>query len=156
MSQDKKILVTGGCGQLGVFVVNRLVEEGYELVVLDKSLPNSDTHVIFQKGKVKFYPCDLLHEDEVRNLSRELNQIQCAIHLASMVDGSVDVLGSAVASIKLNVLATINLLSLVPHLRHFVYASSMMVYGYPQLTPLPERHPTEPTNIYGVAKLAAE
>lgn len=156
LKQTKRVLVTGGCGQLGAVVVSQLIEAGYDPVVIDKGLSHPDIERMVQEETVTFYPCDLLREDEVRHLGPHLSQIPYAMHLASVVEGSADILESAVGSIELNIMATINLLSILPNLQHLVYASSMMVYGDPQSVPISERHVTEPINVYGATKLAAE
>ena len=40
--------------------------------------------------------------------------------------------------------------------RSVVYASSIEVYGVPEMLPVAEEHPTNPTSVYGAAKLAGE
>ena len=94
MNTDKNILVTGGCGQVGVVVVKQLLEKGYKPVVLDINSSNSYINELRNRGIIEFYECNILKTDEILNLKGKFLEIQYVIHLASLVDGSADIIKS--------------------------------------------------------------
>lgn len=58
--------------------------------------------------------------------------------------------------VRSNINGAIHLLRWLPALKHICYLSSVAVYGPPATLPCAETHPTEPTRLYGVTKLALE
>ncbi len=149
----KTILITGAMGQIGRVLVKRL-RGRYKVICVDIVDPDEELAGIVSGQDVSFYRLDLLKDD--LSIIADAHQIDALIHLASVVDGSRDVLGKARETIELNLFATINILKACPGLKHIIFSSSMMVYGLPQFSPINENHPTLPVDLYGISKLLVE
>jgi UDP-glucose 4-epimerase len=153
MSQEigyKKILVTGAGGQLGQAAISKLLDYKVKIIALDR-LPPEETPL-----KVTPLTVDLTSAAQITEARDELKDVDCLIHLASIVTDSIDVIRDAPKSVNTEILGTLTLLKYLPNLKSIIYASSYMVYGPTIFLPITEEHPTDPINIYGVTKLAAE
>jgi len=148
-----KILVTGGAGFIGSHVVDRLVQDGHELVILDDLTTGHVEHV---NPKARFYQMEL-DSPWLDELFR-IEQPQAVIHQAAQasVRRSVE---DPVYDGRVNVLGTIALLqaSVRQRVSRFLLASTGgALYGDATVTPTPEEYPTTPVSPYGASKLAAE
>jgi UDP-glucose 4-epimerase len=145
----KKILVTGAVGQVGRFLVRKMLEMKSEFSGLDivnpTNLPN-----------FKFLRADIRNTIELERLRNSLKDFDTVIHLASVVEADQNVVKNGLESVELNTKGTLNLLKYLPNLNQFCFASTYMVYGSPLSNPVTENHPTEPNNIYGASKLITE
>lgn len=159
----KKILVTGGLGYIGSHTVINLVEDGYEVIIVD-NYSNSDPKVLqklrkilgTKKHRVKFYNVDVCDKDKLQKVFDE-NDIYGVIHFA----GYKAVAESVVEPLKYyynNLFSTIVLLELMEkyEIYNLVFSSSATVYGVPEKTPLDETMETSATNPYGRTKLWSE
>ena len=147
------ILVTGGAGYIGSHFVYKLIEKGYDVIVID----NLDTgfkeaihrEVSFYKGDIR----DLKFLDLV--FSRE--SIECVVHFAanSLVGESME---NPLKYFDNNVYGMQNLLkSMVKHnIDKIVFSSTAATYGEPNSTLITEEHITHPINVYGESKLMME
>lgn len=148
-----KILVTGGAGFIGSHVVDRLIQEGNEVVVVDNLSTGKRKHV---NKKAVFYKMDIQSKRVDRVLRNERPRI--LIHLAAQMNvrhSTEDPQFDA----QVNILGTINLLEhAVRHgVRKVTFASSGgAIYGEQEVFPAPETHRTEPLSPYGISKLAGE
>jgi UDP-glucose 4-epimerase len=151
-----KVLVTGGAGFIGSHLVDRLVREGFEVVVLDDlstgSLDNVKTHV--ENPKFQFIRGDVRVRGLVRRALRDVN---CVFHLAAIANVDLSIRRPDLVN-DINVTGTLNLLeeSRRADVEKFIFTSSCAVYGEPVKLPVDEEHPTRPLSPYGVSKLAAE
>lgn len=147
-----RILVTGGAGYVGSFVVRRLLTEGHEVTVVD-SLVNSLRPTA---------PDIRFHHVDVRDRTT-----LCDVITASRPEAIVHCAGlkSVGQSVELpwlyydvNVAGTLNVLAAAraAETEHFVFSSSCSVYGSPQISPVGEDAPTLPQSPYASTKLAAE
>ncbi|MFW6381547.1 MAG: UDP-glucose 4-epimerase GalE [Bacillota bacterium] len=147
-----KILVTGGAGYIGSHVVKRLVEADHEALVVD-NLSKGHRQAIIEG---KFIKGDLAHKIFLDRLISEY-EIEGVIHLAadSLVGESMENPGKYYRN---NLANGLNLLeSMVDNgVNYLVFSSTAAVYGEPRETPIPEDHPTQPTNPYGESKLFFE
>lgn len=152
MTDDKKILVTGGAGYIGSHVVKLLCERGYEVIVFDNfSLglkENVDDRAEVIKG-------DIRNDDDLAKAFS--NNISVVIHLAAWKAAGESMLDPAKYATN-NISGSINLLNamLKYEVTDFVFSSSAAVYGTPEYLPVDERHPVNPDNYYGYTKLAIE
>ena len=137
-----KILVTGGCGFIGSHTVVELMEQGYEVVIVD-NLSNSSVEVldgikgIVGKAPV-FYNVDCLDYVSMEKLFTEHPDIQGIIHFAASkaVGESVE---KPLLYYRNNIGSLVNLLELMGehNVPNIVFSSSCTVYGQPDAEHLP-------------------
>ena len=157
MIQDcSRALVTGGCGFIGSHLVDRLLEEDYDVTVIDSldtgSLEKIDKHrsnhsFHFVKGDIRDY-------DLVKQTVKDMDAV---FHEAALASVTLSVQNPILAN-EINVTGTLNLLKVSSDLgvKRFIYASSAAIYGD---TPTPrkvEDMTPNPRSPYGISKLAAE
>jgi UDP-glucose 4-epimerase len=151
-----KVLVTGGAGFIGSHVVDRLVEEGYEIRVLDDlstgKLGNIQSHL--SSGKVEFVRGDIRDASLVNKILEGVNVV---IHMAALVSVPLSVENPNL-TFDINLLGTLNLLrsSIVKHIDRFVFISSCAVCGDPESLPVTEQARTNPISPYAESKLIGE
>jgi nucleoside-diphosphate-sugar epimerase len=152
----EKFLVTGGAGFIGSHIVDRLLNEGFEVTVIDNLDTGCLENVAHHKGNKRFH----FIKGDIRdfNLAKEtMKDIDAVFHEAALANVSLSVQNPVLAN-DINVTGTVNLLktSLDAGVKRFIYASSAAVYGHK----LPDRKredvATDPASPYGVSKLAAE
>ena len=156
-----KILVTGGTGYIGSHTVCELLDNGYEVVIID-NLVNSKIDVLDSiktiTGKdVKFYQGDVQNRDLLNTIFKE-NKIDGVIHFAGLkaVGESVQ---KPILYYDNNLNSTLVLLSVMAenNCKNIVFSSSATVYGNPEMLPLTEDCKTGgTTNPYGTTKLFIE
>ncbi len=148
-----KILVTGGAGYIGSFMVKRLLEKGDDVTVVDSF---ERGHKEFVDKTAKLYEGNLLDKGFVAKIFAE-NKFDCVIHFAGFIS-----MGESMENPYLyfqnNVFASLNILEEMVKTQNdnFIFSSSAGVYGNPLNVPIPENHPTNPTNPYGESKLMIE
>jgi UDP-glucose 4-epimerase len=145
-----RCLVTGGGGFLGSHLVERLVAEGHEVRALD--IRPAPEHA---PGSVEWLEGDFSHREVGMNAVAGCDVV---FHLASTTIPKTAT-DDPVFDVNTNVAGSIGLMqAAVRHgIRRFVFISSGgTVYGIPQRVPIPEDHPTNPVNAYGIGKLAIE
>ena len=160
----KTVLVTGGAGYIGSHTVVELIENGYEVVVVD-NLSNSSYDSlsrieILTKHHVPFYHVDLCDRAGLEPVFQD-HKIDSVIHFAGLkaVGESTQI---PLEYYHNNILGTLVLLELMKKydVEKFVFSSSATVYGdatrFPDMIPIPEECPLGPTNPYGNTKLTIE
>lgn len=155
-----KVLVTGGMGFIGSHTVVELLENNYEVVIVD-NLVNSKIDVLDKIEKItgnrpKFYQYDLCDKELVRKIFSE-NKIDVVIHFAGLkaVGESVQ---KPILYYQNNLISTLNLLEVMKEFdcKKLVFSSSATVYGSPKELPIKEDFPLSTTNPYGSTKLFIE
>lgn len=147
-----RVLVLGGCGFIGSHVVDDLLVANHEVVVFDRyperfrlPLPN-----------VTYYQADFGNRGELEVVLA--SGIEVVIHLVSSTTPQSSN-EDPIFDVQTNLVETVALFEMcVKHrVRKVVFISSGgTVYGVPQITPVPESHPTLPLCSYGITKLAME
>ena len=138
----EKILVTGGCGYIGSHTCVELLNEGYEVIVMD-NLSNSKEEVIdkieeITNKKVKFYKGDLRNKELVTKIFKE-NKIDAVIHFAGL-----KAVGESVSKpleyYDNNINSTLVLLEVMKEFncKNIIFSSSATVYGKPKKLPIKE------------------
>jgi len=155
-----KILVTGGAGYIGSHTCVELLNENYEVVVLD-NLSNSCEHSLTRVQKITgksldFHRADLLNRQEIVDVFSD-HTIDAVIHFAGLkaVGESVSI---PLQYFQNNLTGTLNLLEVMAefNVKHIVFSSSATVYGDPATLPIQEDFPLSATNPYGRTKLMIE
>ena len=156
-----KILVTGGLGFIGSHAVVELLEDNYEVVVID-DLSNSSRDVVDKikeiTGKdIKFYEGDVCDLDLLEKIFSE-DKIDAVMHFAGYkaVGESVK---EPIMYYENNLVSTLHLCKKM--LEHgcykFIFSSSATVYGDPEVLPITEDCKVGgTTNPYGTTKLMIE
>lgn len=148
----RRFIVTGGGGFLGTHLVNRLIQEGYAVTVIDNL---STGQVEKLNPKAFFLQGDVSKPESIRELSSE--GVEGIFHLAAQTSGEIS-FENPYADLQANVGGTLLLLDWCKShdIRRFIFTSSMGVYGTGSDLPLPESAPCRPKSFYGIGKLAAE
>jgi len=151
-----RVLVTGGAGFIGSHTVDRLLAEGFDVIVLDSlrsaSLENVSRH-LGERG-FNFVQGDIRDAHVVESL---VSRVDYVVHLAALVSVP-ESMRDPVLTYDINVNGTLNLLkaSVDYGVKRFVYASSCAVYGNVEKLPIREDCPAKPMSPYGFSKLTAE
>ena len=155
-----KILVTGGTGFIGSHTCVELLNEGYDIVVID-NLSNSKIEVVDKIKEItnkdfKFYEGDCCDKDVLTKIFKE-NNIDAVIHFAGYkaVGESVKL---PLKYYRNNLDSTITLLEVMSEysIKKIAFSSSATVYGKPETLPIKEDFPLSTTNPYGTTKLMIE
>ncbi len=151
------ILVTGGAGYIGSHTCVELLNEGYEVVVVDNLCNSSEEalhHVEKITGKkVTFYKADLLDKEALEKIFEKEN-IDSVIHFAGL-----KAVGESVRKpleyYHNNITGTLILCDVMRQhgVKNMVFSSSATVYGDPAFVPITEECPKgKITNPYGQTK----
>jgi len=143
-----KILVTGGAGYIGSVLVNKLIEQGHEVNVIDDLSngfsENIDQRANFTKGSIL----------DKSNLNQALEGVEVVYHLAAKIRVEE---GEAKPELykKVNIEGTLDLIKACvdKKIKKFIFASTAAVYGDPEEFPVNENSKTNPVNVYGATKL---
>jgi len=146
------ILVTGGAGFIGSHVVDRLIDEGHDVIVVDNLTSGKKDYV---NKQADFYPVDLVRDKE--KLVDLLKGVEEVWHIAANPDVRIGA-ENPDAIYDNNILATYNLLEAMRKVGvgRIVFTSTSTVYGEAEVIPTPEDYPTVPISLYGASKLACE
>ena len=154
------VLVTGGAGYLGSHTVVELLNEGYEVIVVDNFCNSSE--LVFDRVKeitkkdFKFYNVDVTDKEALSKVFKE-NKIDSIIHFAAL-----KAVGESVAKpleyYRNNLVGALTVFELMKeyNVNNFVFSSSATVYGNPESCPIREDFPLSTTNPYGATKLMIE
>jgi UDP-glucose 4-epimerase len=148
------VLVTGGAGAIGSYLVRSLAERGHDVRVLD-NLSSGDRSLVPRSPRVSLTVADLRRPSEYEAL---LAGVSAVWHIAANPDirkGTAD----PTVDLENGTLATFHLLEAAR--RHDVprvlYSSSSVVYGQATVFPTPEEYgPLCPESLYAASKLASE
>jgi UDP-glucose 4-epimerase len=148
----KKFLVTGGAGFIGSNIVNRLLEQGAKVSVIDNE--SSDAHEeFFWNKEAQNYHLDITDYEKTRELYENADFV---IHTAAEARIQPAIINPLLA-VKSNVLGTATVLqcSREAKVSRVIYSSSSSGYGK-NLTPNSEDQADDCLNPYSVSKIAGE
>ena len=151
-----KIIVTGGAGFIGSHMVDRLVDEGLEVTVIDNLANGRLDNLKHHKGKIRFIQADIGDYDN--SLDEYFQDVDYVFHFAALAD-IVPSINEPMKYHKANVDGTINVLQAAKksqNLKKFVYAASSSCYGIPEIYPTPEDSPITPEYPYAHTKRIGE
>lgn len=158
----KKIVVTGGTGYIGSHTTVELIEQGFEVILID-NLYNSEATVVERIFKITgvrpvLEVFDLCDQKKLDSFMQKHSGINAIIHFAAYkaVGESVD---KPLDYYRNNLLSLINLLAAMKKysIPDLVFSSSCTVYGQPEKLPVTEDAPLQPaTSPYGNTKQVGE
>jgi len=142
-----KVLVTGGSGQLGSYLLEELSEK-HEIRSIDTRKPAIRKHR------------SIVSNVDIRDVAGARKACEWAdtvVHAAAQVSVEKSIKDPR-SDADVNIMGTLNMLdaSAAAGIKKFVYVSSAAVYGDPRHLPVNEGHPKNPKSFYGVSKLSAE
>ena len=158
-----KLLITGGTGYIGVHTCVELINDDYQVVVID-NLSNSSASAIEQvekitntKGKISFYQGDIRDRKLLQQIFKE-HTCEAVIHLAGFkVAGESS--KQPLRYYNNNIIGSIILFEEMEkvELKTVIFSSSAAVYGVPKTVPVNEDNSTgKVTSSYGRSKLFIE
>jgi UDP-glucose 4-epimerase len=151
MRELSHALVLGGSGFIGSWLVERLLEEGVEVTVLDHATAGAPAEV-----RARRIDADVTEESVAEILAEAA--VDAVFHLANAAVVPPSVAGP-MEDLERNIVTVLAALEGLRRARSdavTVFVSSAAVYGDAQYHPMDEDHPLEPKSPYGVSKLAAE
>ncbi|MCF2647151.1 MULTISPECIES: NAD-dependent epimerase/dehydratase family protein [Bacillaceae] len=148
-----KVLVTGGAGFIGSHIVEALLEEGYEVVVIDNFSSGKFDHI--KDLPVKICPFDIT-DPRVIDVIVDLHP-SFIIHQAAQVSVAESV-HDILHDENVNVKGSLHVIqaAIRASVEKILFASSAAVYGNPMALPVTIDHPTLPESPYGLTKLTVE
>lgn len=146
------ILVTGGAGFIGHYIVEELIDNN-NIIIVD-NLSNSNKQNI--NTKAIFYKIDIKNNEKLEYIFLK-HKIKYIIHLAAQIS-SIYSLKFPIEDIKENIIGTINIINMTRKYKvnKIFVSSSAAVYGDLKLMPIDESCITKPISNYGISKLAME
>lgn len=146
-----KILVTGGAGFIGSHLVDRLVEIGHQVVIIDNLSSGKKENL---NPKAEFYNLDICDFDKIKPFFKEIDFV---FHLAAIARVPLSI-EDPVNTSKVNILGTINVFKAGSDekVKRIISISSSSVYGNQEKLPLKEEMISKPISPYGLQKFTGE
>lgn len=150
-----RVLVTGGAGYIGNYIVEELLDRGHQVQVLDAMLFDDSALDPFKNDEnLEIREGDIRH---LEDLSYALEDVEAVIHMAGIVgDPACSVNEQATQSV--NVESTKALVEVCKYhdIERLVFASTCSVYGASQLEELNEGSYLNPQSLYAESKIGSE
>jgi UDP-glucose 4-epimerase len=156
MRKPSKVLVTGGAGFIGSHMVDRLVNDGYDVRIIDDISTGRIENIqsLLSAGMVDFVKGDIRDASLV---TKNVDDIDIVVHFAAVTSVPFSVKNPEL-TFDVNLLGTLNLICACAQrdIGRFVFVSSCAVCGDPTSLPVREEHQTNPISPYAESKLIAE
>lgn len=153
----KTILVTGGAGYIAAPSVLLLLQNNYQVVVVDKKPEKLFAlRAFFGTEQLVYIQADYANTEMIKDVCTSHNVVAC-MHFAAYIE-----VGESVTDPRRyyenNVTKTITLINtlLAAGVKRFIFSSSCAVFGIPQELPLVETHTRNPISPYGNTKYIIE
>ena len=150
--KNKKIVVTGGAGFIGSHLVDKLIEQGHSILIIDDLSTGKKENI---NSKAEFIELDI-NNNELGNVLSKFNP-DVIYHLVAQKS-----VGESFKDPKLdahiNILGALNIIqeAIKLNIKKFIFISSAAVYGDVDQVPTPEDANTIPLSPYGLSKLTIE
>ena len=151
----KKVLVTGGAGYIGSFVVDLLLKQNYSVCVLDNLTFGDDgIKEFYDNANFEFIKGDIKN---IKDVVRAMEGVSIVIHLAAIVGDPASQIDEA-ETLTVNYYATKFLveLSIERKIEHFIFASTCSVYGASDGQIIDETSVLNPVSTYATTKIKSE
>jgi len=148
------VLVIGGAGYIGCWLVRRLLENGKRVRILDNAVyglqPIQD---LLNHPNLEYLEGDCRN---IQDVVRAMHRVSSVVHLAAIVGDPACELDHK-TTVEINYAATRMLVEIAKGngVERFVFASSCSVYGATEAI-MDEESPLEPVSLYGETKVASE
>jgi len=146
-------LVTGGAGFIGSNIVDKLLELGHEVVVIDNESSEAHEH-FYWNDKCKNHKLDICNFELIKDLFKNVDYV---FHLAAeaRIQPSIN---NPIHATHVNVVGTCNVLeaSRQNKVKRVIYSSTSAAYGLKNEIPYREDMPKDCLNVYSVSKTAGE
>jgi len=151
-----RCIVTGGAGFIGSNLVDKLIDDGHEVIIFDNYSTGKKENV---NPKAKFFLVDISHQPsfEHKTMKDIMSGVDVVFHLAAKarVQPSIE---NPIEYHNTNVNGTLNMLDACRRygVKRFIFSSSSSVYGDVEQLPTPEEHELNPMSPYALHKLQGE
>lgn len=144
-----RVLITGGAGYIGSCFSKRLIERGYEVIIVDNLL---NGHIKAVDKKAHFENVDLRNVSSLRNIFKKY-KIESVVHFGALASVAESVENPDLYY-ENNVIGGLNLLSMLKEfeIKRIVFSSTCSLYGNPSKVPITEEEPIKPINPYAETK----
>ena len=152
------VLVTGGAGFIGSNIAEKLLSEGYAVIVLDDlstGYKNNINHLL-QDSRFKFIEGSILDSGLLRSIIK-LNNVSLISHQAAIPSVEKSII-NPMKTIETNITGTTNLFDIASQrgCKRIVFASSCSIYGDTRELPIRESFPFNSKSPYAASKAANE
>ena len=159
-----RVLITGGAGFIGYHLASKLLDQNWEVVLLDNfndfydpRLKRQNAMDLQRKKRISLHEVDILDTERLRRVYEEIRP-QVVVHLAAWAGIRPSFEHPRLYS-EVNITGTVNLLELAWEFKtaSFVFGSSSSIYGGNKKTPFSEEDPVDqPISPYAATKRAGE
>lgn len=152
-----KILITGGAGNIGSFIVDQCLELGHNVVVVDNfyngKYRNISEHI--SRKEIELETIDIGSNEMVKYVF-DKHKPDYVSHQASLM--ILDSNKFPHKAVETNITGTLNIVQACYEygIKKLTYGSSASVYGNPRFVPVTEDHPFDNRTLYGATKIAKE
>jgi UDP-glucose 4-epimerase len=150
----EKVLVTGGAGFIGSWVVDNLINKGYRVAVIDNLSKGNEKNI---NPKAKFYHADIINLNSVLKIFSE-EKPKYVFHLAAQISVR-DSMQNPEKNRQINIFGSRNILHgcIREKVKKFIFSSTGgAIYGKHSEIPTPETAKAKPKSEYGKSKLIIE
>src|SRR3989338_1443074 len=152
----KRVVVTGGAGFIGSHLVDRLVQDGYRVTVIDNFSTGLKQNLVHLNT---FKNLKVIEDDinDLANLKPCFQNIDTVFHLAALAD-IVPSIQRPLDYYHANVSGTVSALELsrLGGVKKFIYTASSSCYGIAKVYPTPENAEISPQYPYALTKRLGE
>ena len=150
-----RVLVTGGAGYIGNYVVEQLLDNGHQVRVLDSFLFGDDAlGPLRDNDRLEVTQGDIRH---IEDLSYALEDMEAVIHLAGIVgDPACSVNEQATQSVNVEATKALVEVCKLHDIQRLIFASTCSVYGASDLMELNEGSYLNPLSLYAKSKIDSE
>jgi UDP-glucose 4-epimerase len=160
--RGKKVIVTGGVGFIGSYLVKRLVQDGYKVSVIDSIIRGDKSRISNILNEIDFYEADIRDEDFILKIFKKA-KADLVIHLAA-VNGTENFYNHPQLVLDVGIRGMLSVINACQKTNVFdlIVASSAEVYQKPDKIPTSEQvslmipNSLNPRYSYGGSKIASE
>jgi nucleoside-diphosphate-sugar epimerase len=146
-----KVVVTGGAGFIGSHVTKKLIEEGYEVSVIDNLLAGKKENI---HSKAKFFKLDIRNLKDIEPVFKDAKYV---FHFAAIPSVQYSIENPHETN-DVNIGGTLNVLTAAKNagVKRVVYSASSSVYGDVKVLPTTEKESAMPKSPYALQKYVGE